>query len=81
MGIIYLGDEEKVKRVADSLSKGISSVDIKSLCTTASNISKLYECNEILVVYDTESITEKQLNQVITEVNQVEGNLTGMILC
>ena len=81
VGILYLGDAQKVKRVADSLSKGISSVDIKSLCTTASNISKLYECNEILVVYDTESITEKQLNQVITEVNQVEGNLTGMILC
>ena len=81
VGILYLGDAQKVKRVADSLSKGISNVDIKSLCTTASNISKLYECNEILVVYDTESITEKQLNQVITEVNQVEGNLTGMILC
>lgn len=81
IGILYLGNSSKAKSVADSLSEEVSRADIKSLCASEAKLCQIYDYDEILVVYDTESITEKQLNQVITEVNQVEGNLMGMILC
>ena len=80
IGILSMGKNAytEAEQVANLLKE---KNELSVRCCPLEKMSELFVSDIIVVVYDTESITEKQLNYVITGFNQVEANLAGMILC
>lgn len=80
VGLLYMG--KNAKGIAEEVSNGLKKVgNLRVQYCSPEKANELFTCDDILVIYDSEYTTEKQLNNMITSFHQVEANLTGMILC
>lgn len=81
IGLLYVGKSSETKKVVDVISNCFAKEKVQVTSASREEASLMYGYDEVIVFYDSESVAEKMMNQIITELNQVDTNLVGMVIC
>lgn len=81
VGLLYSGKSLDSKKTVDAVTNYLLKEKLAVKSVSREEARELYGYDEVIVFYDAEYITEKMLNQIITELHQVSTKIEGMVIC